>query len=929
MSLDTIPELIWIDQNIDNDENTNYQQQLKQNNISYKAYHSIQDALDEIKQIKFRRVILLLNINMFKDFIQLFEIERNNICCSLNILVFTYNKKFVKDICSNNKEILSGYLFNQNNIFTEIEEIISYIKKGKRMSLEHFEVIKDTIYYQEGGFEKIENYEQLILPLFFHKLVEPITIEEIHSFNYYLSTFKGDIKNTIKQLDNNADMPNVIISKYWANIYTSDNNDNILFFLTLNIGLKKKRFTLFLPFIKMMYEAVKNKYFRPVVNESLYSGGTISYKELYELENNLNDNINNKDLPKVIYYFKSFKSFSKNEQKAKEFIENTQKTTGLLFVLEKYKETIEGEYISNAYIKDYSLYDHEEEVLFFPFSSFEIEKIEKRENVNYVTIYLKYLGKYRPYIEERKTQKNIFNDIPTSQFGRDIAESGLVKYKFCKFWEIKKEIKLYSSQKLNATCLLCFEKNKLLFSFNTSLKLHDIQNDKTIFIIFIHNQKINDLLKINENTFISSSDDKTIKIVELTDNFSNYLVKQSIEFHLAEVYQTIKLKGNNIFASCSNDKTIKIWNYDFNNKATLNISIDHNSEVLSILELPDSNLVSISKDGDLKIWKFNVCLKTLKGFKNPLHNCIFLLNKEIIIIGTKKKIFLININQKEIIYIFNLEYDAFSICHFNGNIFLGLRHNQCLLFEYQFEKKPDKYDFECIGKGIDNCYEISFIYGLDEKTIITLNKSNFIKIWKETEKKPDKFKIDYFSINDSEKEEESKEIRENETLKKEDNLIGKESRMEKEIIDEKNKNKFLYEKIQQLQNELNIQKIDSYKIKNLEELLKQKDEEIRRLQSINNNLESIRYRKNEKLFEEQKVFSINFISIDGIFSYYSLVCKETDKFDSLEKKIYENFPEYKDKEVFFICNGKKIDRFKSLKDNHIKENDNITIKILD
>ena len=72
---------------------------------------------------------------------------------------------------------------------------------------------------------------------------------------------------------------------------------------------------------------------------------------------------------------------------------------------------------------------------------------------------------------------------------------------------------------VNTTCILYFEKNKLLFSFNTGLKLYDIQNDKIIFIIFVHKQKINDLIKINQNTFISSSDDKTIKIIELTNNF--------------------------------------------------------------------------------------------------------------------------------------------------------------------------------------------------------------------------------------------------------------------------------------------------------------------------------------------------------------------------------------------------------------------------
>ena len=90
----TPPELIWIDCNVNNSENEEYKNQLK-NILRYKAYDSIEPALDEIKRIKFERVTILLSRNIFKDFIPLFEREKNNICCSLNILVFTYNKKFV------------------------------------------------------------------------------------------------------------------------------------------------------------------------------------------------------------------------------------------------------------------------------------------------------------------------------------------------------------------------------------------------------------------------------------------------------------------------------------------------------------------------------------------------------------------------------------------------------------------------------------------------------------------------------------------------------------------------------------------------------------------------------------------------------------------------------------------------------------------
>ena len=47
-------------------------------------------------------------------------------------------------------------------------------------------------------------------------------------------------------------------------------------------------------------------------------------------------------------------------------------------------------------------------MLFFPFSSFEIEKIEGEND--HVNIYLNYLGKYKSYIEEKKL--DVFKDIP-------------------------------------------------------------------------------------------------------------------------------------------------------------------------------------------------------------------------------------------------------------------------------------------------------------------------------------------------------------------------------------------------------------------------------------------------------------------------------------------------------------------------------------
>ena len=901
----TPPELIWIDCNVNNSENEEYKNQLKEI-LRYKTYESIEPALDEIKRIKFERVTILLSRNIFKDFIPLFEREKNNICCSLNILVFTYNKKFVKEICKNNKNISLGYLFKETNIFGEIEEVISSIRRNTVP--DNFEEINEINrnYYNNdekiGNFEKIENYEELILPIYFRKIIEPITYEEIDNFNYYLTNFGGEIRRKIKQLENMAKMPNEIISKYWAYIYSLENNNNN-FYLTLNLGLKNKKYKLFLPFIKMMYEASIKKYFPYVQNEKLYSGGLISKKELEKLRNNLNDN-NNNEIPKVIYYLKSFKSFSKSRTEAEKFIQpSTKKSTGLLFILEKCEDKIEEEYISNAYINAYSKYNYEDEVLFFPFSSFEVKSIEDKEN--YVIINLKYLGKYRPYIEEKKSLKNIFKDIPISQFGRDITESGIIKYKFYRFWEIKKEINISTLDIINATSILYLGNNKILFSVGNCLKLYDFQNDKYCYNIFVHKLKINDLLKINEKTFISSSDDKTIKIIEFKNNFSDYLLKQSIEFHLKEVNQTIKLKQNNFFASCSNDKTIIIWKYDFNNNSTRYKMINDNSEILSILELPNSNLVSISKDGDLNFWNDNsVKIKTLKGFINSLHNSIFLFNEEIIIIGTIKKIFLIDIIQKEIIKIFNLYYDACSICHFNGNIFLGLNHNKCLLYECQIKEKSRQMYFEYVGKGMDNCLEISFISCIDEKTIITSNKNNYIKIWEETKKKPDILKKNYIPDNIEE-----------EYIQMDNNSYYNNQIISKEM---KELNNIINDLKEKLNNEKNNIQSNKYIQLLKEELYKEKKEKDY-LTNRKNELEKLIYYKDIQLKDLEKkniepnenILTINFVSARHDIDY-CITCKKTDSFNKVVAKLFDKYPKYKDLTVYFMHNALKIMEYKTI-----------------
>ena len=76
----------------------------------------------------------------------------------------------------------------------------------------------------------------------------------------------------------------------------------------------------------------------------------------------------------------------------------------------------------------------------------------------------------------------------------------------------------------------------------------------------------------------------------------------------------------------------------------------------------------------------------------------------------------------------------------------------------------------------------------------------------------------------------------------------------------------------------------------------------------------------------EKIMTVNFVSmgVSGIVNY-SLVCKNTDLFVRLEERLYEDFPKFKEYETYFEVKTRRIKRFKTLKDNHIKINDVINV----
>lgn len=900
-------KLLWIDKNINNKENKKYQVILRDMNFKLLAIENENEGISEIKKCKFEKLNILISASLFKNFINLIKIEKERISCTLNIIVFTSKKgkSYLEEICNKDKDISNGLLFEKRNIFSNINDIQNFL-----LSLGKNESEKEEI------FEKIEKNEQILPHIYYQQLLEPLTKEEIHNFNQYLINSYG-MEEFIGQLEDVPQMPNEVICKYWIRAYTLDTNFNKI----MRHKLQKKKGKFFCPFIKMIYEGIENKSLTPKYDIVLYKSSMISSYELQRLEKCLNEK-NEISFPKIFLYFRSFQTFSLSRNQALDFMNKStllKNHIKVLFLVQPFKfiklsanilnqeinKMANYKLISNAYIRDFSKFPNEEKVEFFPFSSFEVTKINKNSS-DYVEITLEYLGKYRQNMNVNP--KKVLPLFQACEFGKEIMELGLINYKKKYYWNVDKKIHIKDG---NVSSVLYFEKNLILFSVNNIIRLHNIQNNENILDIEAHENTINDLLKVDNNRFISSSKDNTIKYFKLNNDFLSYKIIETIKIHTDEVNQTIQLKMDNYYASCSNDKSICIWSFEMiehgNNSFKLNTILEgHESKVMSIFQLSDSSIISVSEAGILKFWEKDKCTKSLELMEIPLNHGISWYYDDLIMIGTNRSILFVDIIKKEISFIIPLNLISTLFCKFYDNLILGLKENECS-FLREFEILKNKKSLEFIAEGNDDkALEISYMKILDKRTIITFDKDQFIKIWKKGPKliKNNKSENINFSL---EKHNniifESKDLELKEKEKKYNQIKEVEEEIETRIIQLKEKEKILNEKeIKLNEKEIKIQNDYDKLKKDYDELKKEFEKE-----------------KNNQLVEENSIV-IKIVDKEQKVDL-SLVCHKNDQFIKIEELFYENYHQYSKENNIFTCNGININRNKTLEQNYINNND--------
>ena len=269
-----------------------------------------------------------------------------------------------------------------------------------------------------------------------------------------------------------------------------------------------------------------------------------------------------------------------------------------------------------------------------------------------------------------------------------------------------------------------------------------VSNDKSIIIYDIHlnilqniqnahDDAINYVEVKDENYFITCSDDKSIKLWNNKEN--KFIVDKIINnAHEDDINKVIHCSNGNLI-SCSKDKKIKLWkeNNNYNNYENINI-LTHSNKIYSILLLEDKNiLISSGKDGT-KFWDLNDinnidCIKYFKDTYSGWNGTLCRLDEDRIIVqgdfqNSLKVISILNLNIiKEINNPFHCS--GITLIEDKGIFIVGGESKDIRIY------RNDNY--ECIQE-IQDAHDnsISGFIELKDCTIASFSNDNKIKIWR-------------------------------------------------------------------------------------------------------------------------------------------------------------------------------------------------------
>ena len=229
------------------------------------------------------------------------------------------------------------------------------------------------------------------------------------------------------------------------------------------------------------------------------------------------------------------------------------------------------------------------------------------------------------------------------------------------------------------------------------------------------------LLEFKPNYLLSGTSNNIICLWDLSSQNNEYVYK--FEGHRFWVNCLAKC-NEQFFASGSNDKTIKIW--DYNERKEIRTINAHNNIVECLILLKNGNLCSGGDDNLIKFWKWEngELIKEIKGHKNSV-KCLYEFNGKFLISGSDDKTIKIWENYQEKKNI-NVHSDTIKdLCLIDENVFASCSFDSTI-------KIWDINNLNCLQTLEKHKGKVTGIIKLKNNNIlVSCSCDKTIKVWKQ------------------------------------------------------------------------------------------------------------------------------------------------------------------------------------------------------
>ena len=322
---DIINRLVWIDAKVNNNENVGYQNMLKTKyGLKIQTFEKADEGIDALAEIQFESIFVITSGTIYPEFFKYMKREFKELRVIPFSIIFTSSTKSFIDKHKYDEigELYNKTFYNWGGVVDTFDKVIDFIEEIYT-SLDSFQTCdkyKGIFTKDYSGlivFEKV--LDNLPLPSFYKGIYknEIINNNELNDFTkFFLKTFcsNKEVEKLLKPLILFKEVPEEIISKYWARAYTYETP----FYSIMNKSLMRKEYKEYEIYIKLLYKGLELRSYHPKFDSKLTRGTKLERSEIDYLKSIAGT--------EQIIYNRSFLSFSLNKEKSIKFQFNCSRT---------------------------------------------------------------------------------------------------------------------------------------------------------------------------------------------------------------------------------------------------------------------------------------------------------------------------------------------------------------------------------------------------------------------------------------------------------------------------------------------------------------------------------------------------------------------------------------------------------------------------